>query len=123
MNYDWTIKLACDEAVDFLTRVLEERGFYVLRSFDLRSARALLRDPQNCSCPHHGTDQCGCQYVVILARTSQDQPISIIVHGYENETTISLGRAPQSEPNNQTIAILQDIVAGLVSLSVEQGSI
>jgi hypothetical protein len=115
MSYDWKYKLDCDEVVELLTGGLEARGFSVLRSFDLRSARASLRDPQNCSCPHHGTAQCACQYVVILARTLQDQPISIIVHGHEDETMVSLGRSPQGESNNQTSDILMDIVADLVS--------
>jgi hypothetical protein len=34
------------------------------RSFDLRSA---LHDQPDCPCPHHGTAQCTCQYVVLLA--------------------------------------------------------
>ena len=64
--YDCNGETATQAATEALTR----RGFRVVRSFDLRSAMAAHADreasPWDCECPHHGTAQCTCQFVVLL---------------------------------------------------------
>ena len=52
-----------EAAAQAVTEALTRRGFRVVRSFDLRSAMAAHAD---CECPHHGTAQCTCQFVVLL---------------------------------------------------------
>jgi len=49
-----------DEAVKTITESLIAHGFYVLRSFDLRSAMTAAE--VGCECPHHGTEKCDCQF-------------------------------------------------------------
>jgi hypothetical protein len=57
--FDCNGETAAQAATDSLTR----RDFRVVRSFDLRSAMAAHA---GCECPHHGTAQCTCQFVVLL---------------------------------------------------------
>jgi hypothetical protein len=57
--YDCNGETAAQAATEAFTR----RGLRVVRSFDLRSAMASHAD---CECPHHGTAQCTCQFVVLL---------------------------------------------------------
>ncbi len=54
----------CEQTVAMLTSTLAAHGYQLVRSFDLRNA---LHDHLDCPCPHHGTAQCTCQYVVLLA--------------------------------------------------------
>jgi hypothetical protein len=53
----------CEQTVTALTATLARHGYRVERSFDLRSA---LDHQPDCPCPHHGTERCTCQYVVLL---------------------------------------------------------
>ena len=53
----------CDDAVEWLSRMVSQAGLSVLRTFDLQTAR---QAQAVCPCPHHGTDQCDCQMVVLL---------------------------------------------------------
>ncbi len=54
----------CEQTVAMLTATMASHGYRLERSFDLRSA---LHNHPDCPCPHHGTSQCTCQYVVLLA--------------------------------------------------------
>ena len=55
---------SCEQTVSILIATMALHGYRLERSFDLRSA---LHDHPGCPCPHHGTAQCTCQYVVLLA--------------------------------------------------------
>jgi hypothetical protein len=60
-----------DLAVRAVTAALTHRGFRVMRSFDLRSA---IDAHVGCECPHHGTAQCTCQFVVLLVYNEAPPP-------------------------------------------------
>ncbi len=106
MTQNWTVSMTCDELVHLLTRALMARGNSVHRSFDLRSARDSLRNPYNCLCPHHGTIQCACQYIVLLVRNDQELPYSIVVHGHDDGTILTVDQAVPTD----TYALLGDIL-------------
>ena len=53
----------CDDAIDWVIHQVSGVGLQVMRTFDLQAAR---HDPADCPCPHHGTEQCDCQMVVLL---------------------------------------------------------
>jgi hypothetical protein len=54
-----------EQVVGAITAALARRGYSLMRSFDLQTVRA--RHSEGCACPHHGTAECTCQYVVLLA--------------------------------------------------------
>ena len=62
-------------------------GFRIVTTFDLRIAR--LAHPE-CPCPHHGTDACNCQLIVLLVYGKQDEPATLVLHGQDGKTWISL---------------------------------
>ncbi len=78
--YDCNGETAAQAATEALTR----RGFRVVRSFDLRSAMATHADreasPWDCECPHHGTAQCTCQFVVLLVYGESGAPVVMTAH-------------------------------------------
>lgn len=89
------VKIGCvgDEAVATVTDVLNESGLRVITSFDSQ----LVRTPA--SCPHHGTAVCDCQVVILLIYDKDGQPATLLAHGQDGETWISLAVAPEQRPS------------------------
>lgn len=88
----------CDDAIDWVARQISSAGLQVVRTFDLLVAR---QTHASCPCPHHGTEQCDCQMVVLLVygsggyKPSESQPVSIVAHGYDGQTWFSVVDTPQ----------------------------
>ena len=97
-------------AVQALTQALEAKGLRVYRSFDLRSALAVMPD---CGCPHHGTDQCSCQYAVLLVYGDTPSPAKVVVHGCDGQTSLSVPEANDAPTNLQ--GRILDIIADTFS--------
>ena len=95
-----TIQANCDEATTQAAQLLSGAGLQVVRSFDLRSARAAHAE---CTCPHHGTAQCTCQFVVLLVYGQSGAPMSLVVHGHDGQTWLSLVDTPQ-QPADMKLA-------------------
>ena len=81
---------------------LQRYGFTAVQSFDLRSA---LSAHPGCGCPYHGTEQCTCQYVVLLvypkAQGAQAGPIVLTLHAHDDLTQVALVE-PAFEPAQST---------------------
>ena len=109
---DHKVRVSTDSqmAVQALTQALQAKGLRVYRSFDLRSALAVMPD---CGCPHHGTDQCSCQYAVLLVYGDAPSPAQVVAHGCDGKTSLSVPGA-NSLPTNLYGRIL-DIMADIFS--------
>jgi hypothetical protein len=96
------INLPCNEAVDWVQDKMSLAGLSILRTFNLQVARQSQAD---CPCPHHSTDRCDCQMVVLLVYQAHRQPITIVAHGYNNQTVLSVVDTPQqrTEPGFEAI--------------------
>lgn len=81
------VNQSCDEAFDLLNQSLSRNGLRVLRTFDLHDARLGL---EGCPCPHHGTEQCDCQMIVVLVYGDATEPATLILHGNNGQTWLSL---------------------------------
>jgi hypothetical protein len=87
---------------------LRSVGLQVKRSFDLQIARAAHLD---CVCPHHGTDQCDCQMVIMLVYGQEELPITLVLHGRDNQTQVALVETPDQPPAPQLLdVILQALI-------------
>lgn len=82
-----TINLDIDQALPLITNLLLRLGLQVLPSFDLKVARSAQ---YRCSCPHHGAEPCDCQMIVLLLYGQEDAPTTLVVHGFDGKTTLSL---------------------------------
>ncbi|MBI5828927.1 MAG: hypothetical protein HZB20_05180 [Chloroflexi bacterium] len=78
------------------TAALTRRGLYVVRSFDLRSA---LTPHANCDCPHHGTAQCTCQFVVLLVYGEAAAPLVLTLHSHDDRTSAQIVRDAANAPD------------------------
>ena len=124
----YTIKMAAsfEDVVTQIIAALNQRGFRVIRSFDL--AGTLDPNDPACSCPHHGTERCTCRYTVLLVyRSAQEAeaadfaPHTITIHTRDGEAYIGLARLepgtePQSEEKDQEVMLFQVLLATSVSL-------
>jgi len=97
----------CDVAVDWLAAQVSRAGLSVMRTFDLQVAR---HAQAVCPCPHHGTDQCDCQMVVLLVYQVGQQPITLMAHGYSGQTWFSVVDTPQQRADPRLEAVIRQLV-------------
>jgi len=76
-----------DDVLDWLCHSLPRQGLRVLRTFDLHDARGEIN---NCPCPHHGTNHCDCQMVVLLVYGNEEEPVTLMLHGNDGQTWLSI---------------------------------
>ena len=77
----------CDQVLTWVNQQLTSTGFRVVQTFDLQVARLAHPD---CPCPHHGTDDCNCQMVVLLVYGKQEDPATLVIHGQDSRSWVSL---------------------------------
>jgi hypothetical protein len=82
---------SCDKALQWTSQKLTQNGLRVMQTFDLQMARQAL---ENCPCPHHGTDQCDCQMVVLLVYGKAGGSVTLILHGNDGTASLSLVNNP-----------------------------
>lgn len=95
-----TVQANCEEATTQTVQLLSGAGLQVVRSFDLRSARMAHAE---CTCPHHGTAQCTCQFVVLLVYGQGGAPVTLVAHGHDEQTWLSVVDSPQ-QPADMKLA-------------------
>ena len=66
---------------------LRDVGLQVDQTFDLQVARS---HHSGCLCPSHGTDLCSCQMVVLLVHCEGKGPVTLILHGSDGQTNLSI---------------------------------
>lgn len=81
-----------------------------MQTFDLNTARMNLED---CPCPHHGTNQCDCQMVVLLVYASAAEPAALILHSNDGQTQLSL----VNTPGQHAISLLQKTIENTLRTS------
>src|SRR3972149_238636 len=94
----------CEEAIEWVARQLGELGLRAVVTFDFQVARIAHTD---CPCPHHGTDQCDCQLNVLLIYKTGSKPVTILVHGHDGRTWLSLVNTPQQSVDPRLEALIR----------------
>ena len=92
------LSLECpyDESLRWITETLKHAHLQVTPSFDLRTARSAHPDYP---CPHHGPAVCDCQIVMLLVYSLDDHPATLVVHGSDGRTWLSLTDFPGQRPS------------------------
>jgi hypothetical protein len=101
----------CDEAAAWAMHTLKQHGLQSLKTFDLHASHIGYAD---CPCPHHGTEQCNCQMVVLLVYQGNQPPASLVLHGSDETSWFYLVNTPH-QPNEQS---LDEIIKEMLSTSV-----
>ena len=114
-----SVKCSCDETLRQLRESLTRSGLRVMETFDLHTARLGLADYP---CPHHGTDECDCQMIVLLiyadAAGAAAEPSTLILHGNDGRTWFSLVNNPAQQANTRIQAAME---SALKSIRAGQG--
>jgi hypothetical protein len=85
---------------------LDTAGLQVMCSFDLQVAR---ESHTNCACPHHGTEQCSCQLVVLLVYQNGKQLVTLVVHGHDSDTELSIVESPNQQADPDLVATIRQV--------------
>jgi hypothetical protein len=94
-----TLNQTCGQVDTWVREKLTRAGLQVVPTFDLQIARLAHPD---CSCPHHGTEQCSCQLVILLVYGKQEDPATLVIHGQDGKTWISLA-TPMETRSHQSL--------------------
>src|SRR5574342_1209243 len=86
----------CEQVQALVNAKLTSAGFHVVETFDLQVARLAHPD---CPCPHHGTDDCNCQMVVLLIYQKKDDPVTLVIHGQDGRTWLSVANPTGQRTN------------------------
>ncbi|MBI5839798.1 MAG: hypothetical protein HZB19_06820 [Chloroflexi bacterium] len=97
-----------DEVLPWLKQQLGRAGLRVMQTFDLRLTSPLKLG--YCPCPHHGTDQCDCQLIVLLVYGKEGRPVSLILHGNYRQTWLSLIDHPGQRAEAGTVTAIQQAI-------------
>lgn len=97
-----------EEVLAWLSQRMTAEGFRLARTFDLQAARLPHHD---CSCPHHGTDQCDCQMVVLLVYGKENAPATVVLHSQDGKTWLSLAEAVGNPSNRPLEAAIKRTLA------------
>jgi L-arabinose isomerase len=87
LNPYLTLPQSFHDVFTWTTQQLKKFGLQVEQTFDLQVARV---SHVGCTCPHHGTEQCSCQMVVLLIRGESKDPLTLILHGNDGHTNLSI---------------------------------
>jgi len=82
-----TLAKPFQETFAWTNEQLKDHGLQIEQTFDLQIARL---SHAGCKCPNHGTDQCSCQMVVLLVRGESSDPLTLILHGNDGQTSLSI---------------------------------
>jgi hypothetical protein len=92
----------CGQVLAWVNRQVAGAGFRAVQTFDLQVARLAHPD---CPCPHHGTDDCNCQMIVLLIYQKKGDPVTLVIHGQDDRTWLSLVN-PTGQRSNQHLEML-----------------
>lgn len=96
-----------DQVLTWVKQQLTGADFRVVRTFDLQVARMAHPD---CPCPHHGTDDCNCQMVVLLVYGKQDEPSTLVIHGQDRRSWVSLVAPVGKRVNQHLEAVVRRVL-------------
>ena len=99
-------------AAQAITAILTQRGFCVVRSFDLRSALAAHADYD---CPCHGTAHCTCQFVVLLVYGDTAEPVVVTTHSHDAHARLRIIQDGLGRPD---LNLVEQVMAALVEAAL-----
>jgi hypothetical protein len=114
----FSINHSNDEALQWTKKQLLQAGLRPIQTFDLHAARAGSHD---CPCPNHGTDECDCQMVILLVYGNANEPVTLILHGNDGKTWVSIADNPQQRANSKLLAVIQQAFDVKAPVSITQG--
>lgn len=104
-----TIHHSCDETLQWTKKQLSQAGLRSMQTFDLYTARARF-GLHDCPCPNHGTDECDCQMVVLLVYGESTEPATLILHGNDGQTWVSISENSNQKTSAKTASAIKNVL-------------
>lgn len=108
---------SCDDALQWTKKQLSQASLRAMQTFDLHTARVGLHD---CSCPNHETNECDCQMVVLLVYGNASEPVTLILHGNDGQTWLSIADNPRQQADAKLITTIQQALEVKAPVFVSQ---
>ncbi len=96
-----------DQVEAWVKGKLAGADFRVVPTFDLQVARSAHPD---CPCPHHGTDECNCQMVILLVYRKQGAPATLLIHGQDGRSWVSFASPTGKRANQHLEATIRHVL-------------
>ena len=64
----------------------------------------------NCCCPNHGTDACDCQMIVLLVYGEAAEPATLILHGNNGQTWISIAECVAQHKDAKLVGCIRNVL-------------
>jgi hypothetical protein len=110
-----SIDSSCDEALQLVKKKLVQAGLRSVQTFDLHTARLSVHD---CSCPNHGAEDCDCQMIVLLVYGAAVEPATLILHGNDGKTWISVTDDPLHRIDEKLMTSIRQALEGQKSADI-----
>ena len=107
-----SIDSSCDQTLQMTKTQLSEAGLSAVQTFNLNTARLGLH---NCCCPNHGTEACDCQMIVLLVYGEAPEPATLILHGNNGQTWISIAESAIQRGEPKLVASIRRVLEGVVA--------
>ena len=117
LNTFLSVMCACDDAVQWIMQRLLQADLRTMQTFDLHTARLTFQD---CPCPYHGTNPCDCQMIILLVYGNAMEPATLILHGNNGQTSISLAENPNQQADRKIVSDIQRALEVKVSVAISQ---
>lgn len=112
-----SINHTCDKTLQWVKKQLSQASLRAVQTFDLHAARVGSHD---CPCPNHGTNECDCQMVVLLVYGKAAEPVTLILHGNDGQTWVSIAADPQQRVDAKLINSIRQALEIKASVSISQ---
>lgn len=80
-----------------------------IQTFDLHAARLTMHD---CPCPNHRTETCDCQMVILLVYGKENEPVTLVLHGNNGQTWLSIADNPNRKTNARMVTAIKNALEG-----------
>ena len=110
-----SINCSCEEVLHRSKTKLSEAGLTPVQTFDLSNARL---GSHNCTCPNHGTEACDCQMVVLLVYGEFPEPATLILHGNDGKTWVSITDNAIHRVDGKFMTTIRNLFESLVTIHV-----
>ena len=102
-----SIDSSCDQTLHMTKTQLSEAGLTAVQTFNLNTARLGLH---NCCCPNHGTEACDCQMIVLLIYGETPEPATLILHGNNGQTWLSIADSAAQPVDPKLVTRIQHVL-------------
>lgn len=96
-----TVDQTYGEVLHRVKTLLSAAGLRLVQTFDLHTARI---GSHECACLNHGTEACDCQMVVMLVYGEAPEPATLILHGNNGQTWLSIVENPRQSADAKVSA-------------------